>query len=149
MELNHTTEDIDITNENKKGLGQMFRQGLYAEKHPHVIKIKLIKNKNNFFNNYEIVKTKITTDETNILFLWSTTTDKIIDHTEITTPNKTFQLIILPNGRIIDTRRIKTKPNETTKVKLTVNLDTQKLQVIIEKLKKPQLTIIEKIIITI
>jgi len=111
MELNQTTENINFTSEQGGVSKHIFNS-------TRAIILKLIKNKNGFFTNYQpIEKTKAIAENQNIVAIY----DAMIKHNKvesilfrtITIPNKPpFSILLLTDGRVIDSRRIKLKENE-------------------------------------
>ena len=110
MEFNRTTKNVDITTKTEQGL--LVLEGLIS---PHMIKLKLFKDKNNFFTKYEEVNLL---EEKNIIPLPITyKRNNWVASININLQDKTvLRLIILTDGRIIDTRRIKLKEYEHIEV---------------------------------
>jgi len=112
MEFNRTTEDINFTTEQSGVMINVLSE-------PYVAVLKLLKNKNNFFTSYKLIENKEAIAENqNIIALHKDEirNNKLKENTVrvIRIPNKPlFHIILLPKGIVIDTRRIKTKPNET------------------------------------
>jgi len=105
MEFNRTTEDLDIDKSNEISLSTYNHNNIFIDK------FKLFKDKNNFFYRYQKVDVM---EEKNIILTPSAlNTNRSTIIREVDRPNKlSFEVILLPNGIVIDTRRIKMEPDE-------------------------------------
>ena len=111
MEINHTTEDLNFLPDHYGNSERIFKL-------PEMFLFKLIKNKNGFFTKYKpIEQIEAIKEKENIIAVSKfhsnekNTKTNIIRCIKIIN-KKTFLLILLPNGMVIDTRKIKTKENE-------------------------------------
>ena len=111
MEFNRTTEDLNFLKKHVLGLENDFNS-------PSLAFFKIIKDKNGFFTKYERIEQKdaIAEKENVVATLKLHSNEKntrfIIVKT-ISIPNKQkFKIIMTPDGRIIDSRKIKLKECE-------------------------------------
>ena len=115
MELNHTTEDLNFKLEQSEPWG-------FETNSPNLALFKLTKDRNNFFTKYERIKQAdaIAKNENIIAthVIYTNGNDLYFNLVRvIKIPKKPkFQLILNPDGSVIDSRKIKIKENERIEI---------------------------------